>query len=893
MKNPLKPNIPKQIEAAKFLFEQGSHLIRCGTKVSPKAPIAKAWQTKRDTLSAITKHLEAGKLVGMIPSSNNILAIDIDSPTPEKSKELLEKTTRILGTDGQLCISPSLSSYENGSGHAHALWLVPPNPLGTQDGKPILKRNNLHLDGDKELKFDMLYSGSQIVIPDLTIIANALRDKPATTCSRMLDLCERGRRKQPASNNHALPLNQPAISTGIDPDRMRETNDNLLAKVQIGSDPDAENEGNNGVVYSLGKKAGSERNWNPWLEQQARDFLQSRGMERKRRWQQFDEGISAGIANPTRPEDVLKPAKLAWICKQAKSTNGQPQIQTHTKDAPLPSPPPEVVSHGSQEEEPHLDDNEPLPEPSAEFLNDLLEDEPHGSKRPKNPTNRFPFTHLETSHVNDRIREACEAFQIELRHDTILEAIQFREKKGPWIGLEEAHLADILVGMEDACRVSTSKQVDDGEGKKKWKRVTERFTPGPANLKRNLYALAARNPYDAITDFMSRIKDYNTAWGNPCEDLREKFGIAKNKLNKWCMFIMFAPAYYFNSREDPKPVRPTPIVTGDQDTGKTQMIKVSIYPDLQARLHSGAYRPDASAQKRTEAVVGKLLAELPEMQKWSGRQLDDHKMFSQQTVDTGVRLSYRRNVGDYKRTCWMIGTANRPDCLPDDDSMGQGNTRFVVLEATKGFDVEAWFDAVRDDMPGAPTNRDRLWAYVKHETERILDERGSLRMEGELRDEHAKNIDKNQNVQETMQHALIGATWEIEHQWQSKRLGYDTPQDDKDFREDYGYSLSEIIQTNSFKWGFLGGRTEFSRRESKSLDTRVGAALKKTPILWTAQKKRVPGEGVQRRYFRSGASLPLHAAIYARDKHGDPVSPSEADLDPKGKHLYEHKQTTQ
>ena len=234
--------------------------------------------------------------------------------------------------------------------------------------------------------------------------------------------------------------------------------------------------------------------------------------------------------------------------------------------------------------------------------------------------------------------------------------------------------------MEDACRVITRKQVDDGEGNKVWKQLQERFNPGPAVLKRNLYALAARNPYDAITDFMSRIKDWQPQWGNPLEDLREQFGIKKTALNDWCMLVMFAPAYYFNSRPRPRPVRPTVILAGEQETGKSAGVKEAIFPDLQPRLHSAAYRPDASAQKRTEAVVGKLLAELPEMQRWSGRQIDEHKAFSQLTVDTGVRLSYRRNVGDYKRTCWMIGTANRADCLPDDDTMGQANTRFVVLE---------------------------------------------------------------------------------------------------------------------------------------------------------------------------------------------------------------------
>ena len=336
-------------------------------------------------------------------------------------------------------------------------------------------------------------------------------------------------------------------------------------------------------------------------------------------------------------------------------------------------------------------------------------------------------------------------------------------------------------------------------------------------------------------------------------------------------------------------MRPTPILVGDQETGKSASVKEAIFPDLQPRLHSAAYRPDASAQKRTEAVVGKLLAELPEMQRWSGRQIDEHKAFSQLTVDTGVRLSYRRNVGDYKRTCWMIGTANRPDCLPEDDTMGQANTRFVVLEATKGFDVEGWFDAVRDDLPGSPTNRDRLWSFVKAETDRIVAERGSLRMDSEMRAAHSTNIGQHQNVQETLQHALIGATWEIEHQWQHKQLGYETADDDRAFRTMYGYSLTEILNTNSFRHGYLGGRTEFNRREAKALDIKVGAALSKEPRLWERKRQRVPDEGQRYRYHRSAVQLPRHAFLYARTKDGDPIrDPKAGESEQDADHLYPH-----
>ena len=243
----LKLSINEQIASAKFLIEQGAHLLRCGTKVSEKAPISKAWQTKPDTLAAITKHIKQGKPVGVIFASLNLIAVDIDAKTPEKASELRQKAKSLLGTDGFICDSPSLSHYTEGSNRVHAIYAVDQHPLGIDsDGAIIGRRGGLYLDGDREMGYELRYDGCQTVIPDLTILADAIRDKPATTCSRIPNLVQQGESK---TNSSTPPTAQAVLPPGLpDPERINHIVNKYLDKVGPIIDGDADN-GHNATAH--------------------------------------------------------------------------------------------------------------------------------------------------------------------------------------------------------------------------------------------------------------------------------------------------------------------------------------------------------------------------------------------------------------------------------------------------------------------------------------------------------------------------------------------------------------------------------------------------------------------------------------------------------------------
>ena len=72
--------------------------------------------------------------------------------------------------------------------------------------------------------------------------------------------------------------------------------------------------------------------------------------------------------------------------------------------------------------------------------------------------------------------------------------------------------------------------------------------------------------------------------------------------------------------------------------------------------------------------------------------------------------------------------------------------------------------------------------------------------------------------------AIMGATWEIDNQWQHKQLGYETSDDDKAFRELFGYGLGEIMNDQLVQAMGLSGRQN-RILEELSEHLRRGSAL--------------------------------------------------------------------
>ena len=75
-------------------------------------------------------------------------------------------------------------------------------------------------------------------------------------------------------------------------------------------------------------------------------------------------------------------------------------------------------------------------------------------------------------------------------------------------------------------------------------------------------------------------------------------------------------------------------------------------------------------------------------------ELESLKAFLSRSDDGTVRLAYRRNAEPMPRMCILVGTADRPDCLPNDNNL----RRFVpvLLEGGDPAAACAWMDEHRE-----------------------------------------------------------------------------------------------------------------------------------------------------------------------------------------------------
>ncbi|MDE0389430.1 MAG: hypothetical protein OXI75_12090 [Rhodospirillales bacterium] len=138
------------------------------------------------------------------------------------------------------------------------------------------------------------------------------------------------------------------------------------------------------------------------------------------------------------------------------------------------------------------------------------------------------------------------------------------------------------------------------------------------------------------------------------------------------------------------------VIIGDQGQGKSKALRHSLPPEFRDMFGDGLAF-SARRQEQVEAILGRVLIEVPEMGGVKRAEQDDIKALITRQDDGAVRLPYHRYPVPLPRRCAFVVTTNDPDNLPNDPS---GNRRFVPVVLRKGANVEAY---MRD-------NRDQCWA---------------------------------------------------------------------------------------------------------------------------------------------------------------------------------------
>ena len=148
----------------------------------------------------------------------------------------------------------------------------------------------------------------------------------------------------------------------------------------------------------------------------------------------------------------------------------------------------------------------------------------------------------------------------------------------------------------------------------------------------------------------------------------------------------------------------TPVIVGPQAAGKSWHLS-SLFPEDLRGAFGDELRLTGDSKEMLEAMQGKALIEVSEMQGMTRAKLDALKAFLTRLADS-ARLSYRKNPDHAPRRCVFVGTVNDDGTgvLPED---GTGNRRWNVLRIT----------GTGDHPSAVAADRDQYWAEALHRVE--------------------------------------------------------------------------------------------------------------------------------------------------------------------------------
>ena len=209
---------------------------------------------------------------------------------------------------------------------------------------------------------------------------------------------------------------------------------------------------------------------------------------------------------------------------------------------------------------------------------------------------------------------------------------------------------------------------------------------------------AALNPVDPLLEYL---ENDTYQWdGESRLDLwlEECFDVDAGSLGlaHWASTFIFLGAVWRAYHPGMK-LDEMPVLIGPGGIGKSTALQQCLPPNLQGMFADGLNLA-ASPKERVEALQGRAIVEIGEMQGARRADMESLKAFLSRTDDGSTRLAYRRNPEPMPRRCIVVGTADRPDPLPDDHNL----RRFVPVTLNGGNAAKV--------VEYMAKNRDQLWA---------------------------------------------------------------------------------------------------------------------------------------------------------------------------------------
>ena len=211
----------------------------------------------------------------------------------------------------------------------------------------------------------------------------------------------------------------------------------------------------------------------------------------------------------------------------------------------------------------------------------------------------------------------------------------------------------------------------------------------------------AHNPVDPLVEYLEGLPKWDEVlrladWIFTCFEVAEE----SFDLVDWASQYVFLGAVW-RAFEPGTKLDEMPVLIGKGGIGKSTALRLILPKHLQG-LFTDGLNLSATPKERVEALQGKAIVEAAEMTGVRRTDMEGLKAFLSRTDDGSTRLAYRHNPEPMPRRCVLVGTADRPDPLPDDKNL----RRFVPIVLNDG-DVSWLMEYLNED-------RGMLWAEALH-----------------------------------------------------------------------------------------------------------------------------------------------------------------------------------
>ena len=169
--------------------------------------------------------------------------------------------------------------------------------------------------------------------------------------------------------------------------------------------------------------------------------------------------------------------------------------------------------------------------------------------------------------------------------------------------------------------------------------------------------------------------------------LMEMFGIEDNALNRWACRAIFLGLIHRTYKPGSKLDQVVVLIGLLGGEGKSAYTKHILPHHLHPEWHTDAMSLAANPKVQAEALDGRAVVELAEMQGSTRAEVEALKSFITRTDDGAIRRAYARFTPTKLRRFIFIGTSNQEQCLPNDDAALR---RFVPIKLAHGCNVEAY-----------------------------------------------------------------------------------------------------------------------------------------------------------------------------------------------------------